>query len=370
MQTSHELRLASSFGPWKTIAGLYWFKEQSATDGRLHNFPVFRSLMFIQDPTIALSKAAFGEATYSVTPDLHVFAGLRRTNDDKSRKGNTVIGDPAVLTTTNDAVVSYSQTTGRIGGDYALAKFVMLYATLSTGYKAGGFNDGTPATNPFLTYKPEHLTSLEIGVKGRYLNNHLQVNANVFGYNYKDLQLSAVGIDPSTGASASQTLNAAKAKVTGAEIEGKYLISSDDTIGFSATYLDAYFKSYKPTATIDWAGRSLAKSPKETVALSYTHNMNLESGATLSATIGTRFSASYVLNDNANGLQFTQPAYHMSNANISYTPSGDKWMLQAYLRNIENKTIMTGYGAAFAGFPASASLGTPRTAGVRLSAVF
>jgi hypothetical protein len=36
----------------------------------------------------------------------------------------------------------------------------------------------------------------------------------------------------------------------------------------------------------------------------------------------------------------------------------------------ENKTIMTGYAASFAGFPATASLGLPRTAGVRLSAYF
>jgi iron complex outermembrane receptor protein len=370
IQTSHELRLASAFGAWKTIGGLYWFKEQSAVDGRLQNFPAFGALIFIQDPTIALSKAAFGEATYSVTPDLHLTAGARRTYDDKSRKGHSIFGSPAVFSSVNDAAVSYAQTTGRIGADYALTPATMVYATLATGYKAGGFNDGTAASNPFLTYDPEHLTSFEVGIKGRFLDNHLQLTADAFTYDYKNLQLSAIGIDPSTGASASQTLNAAKASVSGAEIEGKYVISSDDRIKFSATYLDAHFISYKPTATIDWAGRSLAKSPKVTAALSYSHSINLESGAVLSGTIGTRYSSSYVLNDNGNGLQFTQGAYHMSDANMTYSPSGDKWMLQGYVRNLENKTIMTGYAASFAGFPASASLGSPRTAGIRLSAYF
>jgi hypothetical protein len=41
-----------------------------------------------------------------------------------------------------------------------------------------------------------------------------------------------------------------------------------------------------------------------------------------------------------------------------------------YVRNIENKTIMTSYAASFAGFPATVALGTPRTAGMRLSAYF
>jgi len=369
-QTSHELRLASSFGAWKTIGGLYWFKEKSAIDGRLINFPQFGVLRFVQDPTIAQSKAAFGEATYSLTPELHLTAGLRRTSDDKSRKGRTIIGDPVLVTSINDAAVSYAQTTGRVGVDYAPSKNTMLYTTLATGYKAGGFNDGTGATNPFLKYDPEHLTSLEVGIKGRFLDNHLQLSADMFLYDYKDLQLTAVGVDPSTGASASQTLNAAKASVTGAEVEGKYMVSNNGKINFSATYLDAHFKSYKPKATVDWDGRSLAKSPKFTVALGYTHNLNLENGATLSGTIGTRYSASYVINDYGNALQFTQGAYHMSDANVTYSSSGDKWMLQGYVRNIENKTIMTSYGASFAGFPAVAGLGTPRTAGVRLSTYF
>jgi iron complex outermembrane receptor protein len=369
-QSSHELRLASGFGPWKTIGGLYWFREQSIIDGRFINFPGVGALIFLSDPAVSRSKAAFGEATYSVTPALNLTAGLRRTNDEKSRRGYTVLGDPEFFRSANDAAVSYAQTTGRLGADYALAKNTMLYATLSTGYKAGGFNDGTPSSNAFLKYDPEHLTSLEVGIKGRFLDNHLQVNADVFAYDYKDLQLTAIVVDPFTHSNASQTLNAAKASVSGAEIEGKYLVSSDDKITFSATYLDAHFKSYHPTATIDWAGYRLDKSPKTTLALGYSHSMPLDGGAALSTTISTRYSASYVISDYGNGVQFTQGAYHMSDASVMYAPAGDKWELQGYVRNMENKTIMTNYSASFAGFPATVGLGTPRTAGVRLNAYF
>lgn len=369
-QTSHEVRLASSFGSWKTIGGLYWFGEQSIIDGRFRNFPGVGALIFLSDPAISHSKAAFGEATYSVTPKLHVMAGLRRTNDEKSRKGFTVLGEPEFFRSVNDASVSYSQTTGRVGADFALAKSTMLYATLSTGYKAGGFNNGTSANNAFLKYDPEQLTALEVGIKGRFLDNHLQINADVFTYDYRDLQLTAIVVDPLTGSNAAQTVNAAKAAVSGAEIEGKYLVSSDDKINFSVTYLDAHFKSYKPTPTVDWAGYRLDKSPRTTASLSYSHSFALDSGAAFKANIGTRYSASYVLSDYGNGLQFTQGAYHMSDASLTYAPASNNWSLQGYVRNIENKTIMTNYSASFAGFPATVGLGTPRTAGVRLSAYF
>ncbi|MBA5687034.1 TonB-dependent receptor [Rugamonas apoptosis] len=369
-QTSHELRLASAFGAWKTIGGLYLFKERSAIDARLRHFPDVGLLVFAQDPTISKSRAAFGEATLSIAPGLHVMAGLRRTFDDKSRLGQTIIGDPPFYSSTNDASVSYAQTTGRVGIDYLLAKDTMLYTTLSTGYKAGGFNDGTTATNPYLQYDPEHLTALEAGIKGRFLNNRLQVNANIFAYDYKDLQLTTVINDPLTGAPLSQTLNAAKASVTGAELEGKFVVSESGRLNFSATYLDAHFKNYMPNATSNWAGLRLAKSPKATLGLSYSHQLYLESGASLSGTIGTHYSSSYVLNDYVNAEQITQPAYHLSDANLSYAPASDKWMLQAYVRNITNKTVITDYAAASSGYAATVSLAAPRTAGVRLTAYF
>lgn len=369
-QTSHELRLASAFGQWKTIGGLYWFKEQSAIDARVFNFPGLGLLTFIQNPTISASKAVFGEATYSPSPDLHLVAGVRRTNDDKSRKGFSQYGNPVFFSSVNDAAVDYAQTTGKLGVDYALAKHTMLYASVSTGYKAGGFNDGTMASNRFLTYDPEHLSAAEVGLKGRFLDNRLQLNAAAFMYDYKDLQLTAAAVDPATGAIASQTLNAASASVRGVELEGKYVLGSAGRINFSGTYLDAHFKTYMPKPTIDWSGNRLEKSPKATLGLGYSYDWDLDNGATVGAHIGTRYTASYVINDYANARQVTQDAFSRSDLNLNYSPRGDKWTLQAYVRNIENETVMTGYLPPSGGRPATANLAPPRTFGLRVLANF
>nr|WP_315401138.1 TonB-dependent receptor [uncultured Duganella sp.] len=364
-QNSHELRLASSFGDWRTIAGLFYFKEDSNIDTKIRNYPVLKLLAFHQDPVISESKALYGEATYSVSPDLRLTAGARTTHDEKSRVGLTQRGNSI---TQNDASVSYAKSTGKLGADYSWSKQVMLYATYSTGYKAGGFNDGTSASNPFLIYNPEQLAAIEVGAKGRFFANRLQLNASAFQYDYKDLQLTSVAIDPATGAIGSQTRNAAKAAITGAELEGKFAISTAGKFDFSAADLDAHFKSYVPKLGADWSGMRLEKAPRLTLALGYTHNWYLENGGALSAHIGSRHSASYVINDNANAAQFTQKAFYKSDFNLSYSPSGTRWSVQGYVRNIGNETVMTGYAGASGGRPATVTLAPPRTMGVRLLA--
>jgi iron complex outermembrane receptor protein len=45
--------------------------------------------MFDHGPTVATSKAIFGQATYRVTDKLRTTAGIRSTHDDKSRIGST-----------------------------------------------------------------------------------------------------------------------------------------------------------------------------------------------------------------------------------------------------------------------------------------
>jgi iron complex outermembrane receptor protein len=368
VQSSHEVRLVTSTGPFKTVLGMFWFKEQSHITFNIYDYtPGPGFLSFVQSPTISSSKAVFGETNYSATTDLRLTVGIRHTNDEKSRQGQTRIGDPLIFSSINDATVKYAQTTGKLGADYAISKNIMWYASLSSGYKAGGFNDGTGATNPFLKYDPEHLTSFETGVKGRFLNGSLQLNANVFGYDYKDLQLTALAIDPTTKALSTQTRNAAKASIKGLEIDGKYAVSSQGKINFSLTSLDAKFKNYSPTATAKWDGYSLEKSPDMTLGAGYSHIWNIDSGAAITGNIGAHYSTSYKLNDTGSGVQYTQAAFTKSDISLNYAAPNDRWTVQAYIRNIGNKTVMTDYASISGGV---VSLAAPRTIGVRLSSNF
>jgi iron complex outermembrane receptor protein len=197
-QDSHELRLSSAdAGALQWVLGAYSFREIS----RHIDFDVMlpaafgggRAIHFVQDPAIGQSTAIFGQATYAVMPALRATLGLRSTRDEKSREGQTRVGpaDTPIGAVGNSAAGKWTNSTYRVGAEYDLSPTQMAYATVSTGYKAGGFNDGNgvandPNYNPNLYYKPETITSYEGGIKGRFFENKVQVGASAFFYDYGD----------------------------------------------------------------------------------------------------------------------------------------------------------------------------------------
>jgi len=106
----------------------------------------------------------------------------------------------------NDKYVDF-----RIGTEYDVIKDSLLYATLASGHKAGGFNDSIPnpdAPGAYLTpdYGPETAYALEIGSKNLLADHRLKLNASAFGYLYKGLQFQTIitvgeapPLDPITG---------------------------------------------------------------------------------------------------------------------------------------------------------------------------
>ena len=385
-QTSHELRLASSGkGDLTWVAGLYLFNEKGNIDATFTNPALANQfgrgnpgVRFIQDPINSRSNALFGQATYSVSPALRLTAGLRTTSDEKSRDGRTTnlagtFNSPALV---NKAKVNYNQTTWKLGADYDVAKDVLAYANVATGYKAGGYFDGSNAAGDN-TYRPELLTSLEAGIKGRFFDNRLRLNAAVFSYDYKDLQISYVAINPLSNTIGTITTNAARAKNKGLEIEAKLAVSDSGTVNLALGLLNAKYDSFvfpviagRPVA-INLEGQKLDKAPSATLTLGYTHDWSLESGAAVTAYIGSRFSSSYKLSNFAivTPIQYTQPSFTRTDVNVTYTAPGEKWYVQGYARNLENRNVATGF--AFSALTGSNfSLADPRTLGVRAGVKF
>jgi iron complex outermembrane recepter protein len=124
----------------------------------------------------------------------------------------------------------------RVGVEYDLAKENLLYATVSTGHKAGGFNDtqdfGAVLYNT--DYKPESMTAFEIGSKNTFLDRKLRLNGAAFAYLYQDLvfqTIVSVGPDPdpndpnvSAPASAVRQNADSTTTVIGADLEAAYAL--------------------------------------------------------------------------------------------------------------------------------------------------
>ncbi|WP_236711296.1 TonB-dependent receptor [Novosphingobium barchaimii] len=355
---SQELRLATSGdGPLEAVAGLYYFREHAThMNTVLHDYVGYALYAFLQNPVNSESKAVFGQATYHLTDTLRVTGGVRYSKDLKSRDGVTIFNrtsqvlDPNTYTvaSVNDAKRSFSKVTWKAGVEYDVSKSILFYANAATGYKAGGFNDGcrsgsdactSPVADDALYYKPEELNSYEAGIKGRFLGNAVTFSAAGFYYDYTNMQLSSPGPLGQT------TLNAGKAKIKGVETSATITPSSRNRFDISFNYLDAYYTEYRPTAALDFAGKSLDNAPKWVVGAGYTYTAPLGNGGDLSAHVDTRLSDDYVLTNFANGTQFRNPSTTKTNATLTYNAPENRWFVQAFVKNAENTITFSGYGS-------------------------
>ncbi|CCA90673.1 TonB-dependent receptor (plasmid) [Novosphingobium sp. PP1Y] len=390
-QRSHELRAAFGQGnPLHGQVGLYYFREKSDLSLILGppeaNGPGGANAIgfgFVQGPTQSTSKGVFGTLTYDVTPELHLTGGVRHTKDEKSRNGLTVTRYPSVALSpcaalqctlnTNIAANNWSKTTWKVGVDYD-SPIGLIFASISTGYKSGGFNDGclitsggvgcilTPET---LYYQPENLTAYEAGVKLK-LGDAVRLNGSVFHYDYSGLQLSQVVTAPVPG---NRTSNAAKAKVDGVELEANITPYVGGMFSVGLNYLNARFADFIPDVTfpntatpLSFAGKQLDHAPKWTANLGYTHTVMLGNDAEIEFGVRSLISSSYVITNLGTLSQFKQPGYSKTDLNITYNAPEKRYYVQLFLKNLENKLSVS---QAQGGRLANVQFEQPRTYGVR-----
>jgi iron complex outermembrane receptor protein len=368
-QASHELRLASpGAGALRWVAGVFYMNEDIAVRRQFlldppDTSPPLFSTTF-GNRTENTSAAVFGQVTYSVLPATRITVGGRAGRDKKDF-------DPIDLATgasTGHREVTFRKNTFRVGLEQDLGKAVMAYASFSTGYKAGGFNDVNP-TSPVI--RPENLRAAEIGIKGRFLENRLQVSAAAYHYDYKDMQVKGVYCLSPISCGASITVNGNGAKMKGLEIEGRYRITPVDTLIFSGAHSDTEFVDFKSfnangVQTWDVSGQELDRAPRNSFALQYTRDVDLASGASIKASLGTKYTGSY-LNTSFSAtdvFRYPQESFTKTDLTLTYTPAAGNYYLQAYVKNIENKVQVVNI------LQGAVNASTPRTFGMRLGANF
>lgn len=382
-QTSHELRLASAGGSalmW--VVGAYTFEETNNITliGSLISSPALPPTLrvnqsFFQPDVRAKANALFGQSTFAFTDKLNFTAGLRSTRDTTSRVGLstqtiTLTNQTPVAPTTrtiNNASVSSSKVNWRLGVDYSMDKSTLFYASAATGYKAGSFFDGVKTATFDNTFKPENVTTYELGLKMRGFDGTLQTNVALFKSDYKDLQVSFRGLVPGSISVVTVTQNAAKAGITGAELESRWL-SPIGRFDLSLALLDAKYDSYNPpnaNPPVNFTGNRLIKSPRVSGNLAYQYSWYLL-GGDITARLSSFYSAKYYHRPDNLELA-SQPSYTRTDVALTYTADKDVWYVQAYGKNLENRNVIAGIGGLLA---PNAFLAPPRTFGARVGMKF
>ena len=152
------------------------------------------------DPAAAL----FGQATARLCDRWSATAGVRLSREEHrmSSIGTGADDSPTLLV----GEIESDDLSWRLDVSYAITDDAMAYASVSTGYKSGGFDIGLNTAGALDEFLPEELIALEAGGKTQWIDGRLTLNAAAFYYDFTDLQvLTAIFRRVETTSSASTT---------------------------------------------------------------------------------------------------------------------------------------------------------------------
>ena len=264
-QISEEVQALGKVGDFSYVVGLYYFRERVSEDNHQFLTAILPGSTFgLPIDLIGLnlapeakyhqtskSAAAFGQVSWkpqALDEKLEVTGGVRYTEDRKHLiLQNATNGIPDA--SDGEASVKFHNTSFLGSVSYQFTPGVLAYGKVSTGYKSGGFNPRAPGLTDddgnFIglnSFKPEKLTSFEIGAKGDFFDRHLRVNLAAFYNKYNDLQVPQFA--SGTGGASTLLVNAGKADFKGVELEITAVPVNGLTLSGSLGYTDPKYKQF------------------------------------------------------------------------------------------------------------------------------
>lgn len=306
-QFSQEIRIASPVGQtFEWIGGAYYqtYDQEFSDDLSLTETNLLPNLQAPLAPLAGTgflrefeqssdSWALFAQGTWNATDKLHVTVGARYTEEEKSASKSLNIYDldTGDISTSpllgwlylnvfqaenNQATLSFADPMNPTplifsGADvshsrdesafmpllnvgYDFNDDVMAYASVTRGFKAGGFDPRSnqignyPTTDTsqteedpyrFFEFDEEEATSMEVGMKSTLADGRAEFNLAFYRTEYEDLQVSQFdgGVGFNVG-------NAKETLVQGIELDGRWLLYDGLTFGYGASYLDYEYEDF------------------------------------------------------------------------------------------------------------------------------
>jgi iron complex outermembrane recepter protein len=314
------------------------------------------------------STALFGQVRYKLTDQLSATVGGRYTWDKKRIISNQFfdfrpqgVGPGAIISpivTDLADSAKFNKFTPKVGVEFAPNSDVLLFASYSKGFRAGGFNGRLIAPQSNVpSYAPDTNDTYEFGFKSDWLDRTLRVNGTLFYSKYKDIQQTIAD-----QAVQFRVANAGDAELKGFELE--ITAAPTDGLRFDAAvgYTSSKFKNV-PALVGPINGNRLPFSPEWTVSLGAEYAIPLASG-TLTPRVDYRMQSDVFFTAFNLPLE-KQGDYGLLNARLSWTDADERFNIAIYGQNLTNTEYYTfGQDALASQGVAYSYLGRPREYGV------
>ena len=313
------------------------------------------------------SFAVFGEINRSLSDSLSMLAGFRYTDEEKKVQLTTQ-GLPGADRLTSENV------SGKLGLEWRPRDEMMIYASLSTGFRSGNFNSDLlfGDLSAMTSVDPEEVTAFELGSKSTLMDGRLQLNAALFYQDVSDKQ--GITYDSNAAAPVSRLISLGDADIYGVELELLAVPTDNLELSLGIGWLDSEISAdsgYVITSS-DGAARTLdgseLGSPDLMVNGVVSYNIPLNDGAVV--TLQTDFSYhSEGVGAGGNEYNYSE-AKTLVNARVFWVSASEKWEVQAYVKNVfETEYIDNTYGSAGSDY-VFGNMGMPRWAGVKVGMNF
>lgn len=426
---SQELRLSSNGdGPFNWMIGAYFAQDEVDEKVRYDCsvsdicFLVAYGVDYTQESSTA---AVFAHTEWSFTNNLSLTVGLRYTEEDRELKaiGTTLDADPFSVfgdffgyqvgpqsltgfladdfssasgildclvllncpgyAPRSDWQLKDDAVSGKVGLNWIAADDLLLYGSVSQGFKSGGF--GSFAASQLAQYSPyesETLTAYELGAKWTLADGRAQLNVGTYFYDYKDRQVFS-GLHDIVFGPLSAYVNAPKSSLAGAEVELNWVPADGWDIRQAIGYAKGKFDEFVDydAAAVNALGPDpvsglfetpifIDRSGEDAPGTEWQYSGLLAYRFAVGGNLDLRLQTDYAYSSaykSIYGSDFNLESYWLVNAQVSLLESqAGRWELALWGRNLANEEYFTDKNfyneAALMG-----AVGAPRTYGLRLT---
>jgi len=362
-QFTQEFRLGSSFStPLNFVVG--GFYQSANLDLRVPTalgafFSPTRAPLLIDDSQFHLDTetwSGFGQLIWAFAPRWELAGGARYSRERKAENGRSrLLNGPYNFI---DPTRTFENVSPEATLSFKPNRNLNIFAAYRQGFTSGGFNlvplafaPGVPADNG---YRQATVRGGEFGIKGSTARGQIQFDLDLYRYNYRNLQLSA--LDPTTIALSIR--NAASSRVQGAEASVNVRPNWIRALALRSTlaYNDAYFTSFETAQcyqgqtvalgcngtvvggvarTQDLSGFQQERAPKWTFNYGATVDQPLAGGMRVSVSGDANYTSSFFAQPEHDPRSVQREAWRF-NANLTLSGANDGWSLALIGKNLTN----------------------------------
>ena len=255
---------------------------------------------------------------------------------------------------------------GKLALEHRLPGEALLYASVSRGYKAGGFNTSGSLDADLRSFDSEYLIEYEIGYKALLADGALELQLAVFHDDRHDQQVKSSLVRPGPDGS-TQFIdffgNAAEGTNRGAEMDLRWSLTEAVFLTANAGWLDAAFDEFINEFGEDLSDRDQAHAPGYMYGLA----LHYEQGPWF-ASLSVDGKDEFYFSDR-HSVQSED--YNLYNASLGYI--ADHWKLTLWGRNLTDEDYFVRAFGSFGNDPRKSYItepyfqyGEPRITGLTL----